>query len=155
MKQRKVRGLQNRGKLALTAINEAHLFHSWRDFLGAYKQLESLKHHFSDTPIMALTATVPPEVITFKIMNSLPLSERAQSSADLSSCTDPSRRAGILFSSRFCTWSCIRLMLGVTTITFLFSWTAGNWKQRDLTLPVGCTTIVSPPEITLSAAFFW
>ena len=60
----KIHQLQSTKKLSLIAIDEAHLCHYWEEFRKAYKHLENLKSEFLTTPIMALTATAPPEVLT-------------------------------------------------------------------------------------------
>ena len=60
--QSRLQGLKNANKLALIAIDEAHLITEWSDFRPAFSELKQLKVNFPDTPIMALTATVTPEV---------------------------------------------------------------------------------------------
>ncbi|MDD9816535.1 MAG: RecQ family ATP-dependent DNA helicase [Gammaproteobacteria bacterium] len=62
-KLHKVKQLMLSKKLSLIAIDEAHLFHQWQEFRGAFKSLENLQLDFPSTPIMALTATAPPEVM--------------------------------------------------------------------------------------------
>lgn len=62
-KVEKVKQLAEHNMLSLIAIDEAHLFHQWPEFRGAFRSLESLKLEFPSTPIMALTATAPPKVM--------------------------------------------------------------------------------------------
>ena len=62
-KRVKLKLLCDRGKLSLIAIDEVHLYHHWQEFRSSYKDLELLKSEFPTTPIMALTATAPPEVM--------------------------------------------------------------------------------------------
>lgn len=63
-KRVKLKSLCDRGKLSLIAIDEVHLYHHWQEFQSSYKDLELLKSDFPTTPIMALTATAPPEVMS-------------------------------------------------------------------------------------------
>ena len=63
--------------------------------------------------------------------------DRTLSSIFKSSWAEPKYDAFMCCSSQFFTWSCIRLMVGVITRDFLFSYTAGNLKQSDFPLPVG------------------
>ncbi len=58
----KVQSLAKAKKLALIAIDEAHLFTEWKEFRGAFDDLARLKSEFPSTPITALTATVTPSV---------------------------------------------------------------------------------------------
>ena len=60
----KLKSLCDRGKLSLIAIDEVHLYYHWQEFRSSYKDLELLKSEFPTTPIMALTATAPPEVMS-------------------------------------------------------------------------------------------
>jgi ATP-dependent DNA helicase RecQ len=47
----------------LIAIDEAHCISEWgHDFRPGYRQLKLLKEHFSQTPLIAITATAIPEV---------------------------------------------------------------------------------------------
>ena len=62
-KRVKLQSLCDKGKLSLIAIDEVHLYHHWQEFRTSYKDLELLKSEFPTTPIMALTATAPPEVM--------------------------------------------------------------------------------------------
>ena len=62
-KMLKVKNLSQHDMLSLIAIDEAHLFHQWQQFRTAYRLLEKLKIEFPLTPILALTATAPPEVM--------------------------------------------------------------------------------------------
>ena len=62
-KWEKVKALERQNKLSVIAIDEAHLYHQWKEFHNAYKDLENLKSEFSATPIIALTATAPPKVM--------------------------------------------------------------------------------------------
>ena len=54
--QSKVKILENEKKLALIAIDEAHLISGWADFRNAFLGLKDLQNIFSKTPLMALTA---------------------------------------------------------------------------------------------------
>ena len=58
-KKDKVKELVSNGKVCMIAIDEAHLFHYWKEFRPAYKDLESLRTDFPNTPLMCLTATAP------------------------------------------------------------------------------------------------
>ncbi|KAJ4951459.1 hypothetical protein NE237_028291 [Protea cynaroides] len=50
--------LHARGLLNLIAIDEAHCISTWgHDFRPSYRKLASLRNHFPDVPILALTAT--------------------------------------------------------------------------------------------------
>jgi len=64
-------------KLSLIAIDEAHLFHQWQEFRGAFKSLENLQLDFPSTPIVALTATAPPEVMSIRKLVREPLAVRS------------------------------------------------------------------------------
>ena len=55
--QIKVHSLIRSDKLALIAIDEAHLFTEWNDFRSAFSELKRLKSEFPTIPLMALTAT--------------------------------------------------------------------------------------------------
>ena len=59
--QQKVLALSKARKLALIAIDEAHLVSEWANFRTAFSGLSELKHVFSDVPIMALSATATAE----------------------------------------------------------------------------------------------
>ncbi|KAJ0981107.1 hypothetical protein J5N97_009362 [Dioscorea zingiberensis] len=55
--------LHKRGLLNLFAIDEAHCISTWgHDFRSSYRKLSSLRNHFPDVPILALTATAVPKV---------------------------------------------------------------------------------------------
>ena len=60
--QAKMHSLIQCNKLALIAIDEAHLFTEWSDFRSAFSDLRRLKSDFSSVPIMPLTATVTANV---------------------------------------------------------------------------------------------
>ena len=60
----KIQNLVRQEKISLIALDEAHLLHLWPQFRKAYQELEHLKINFPTTPIIALTATAPPEVET-------------------------------------------------------------------------------------------
>jgi ATP-dependent DNA helicase RecQ len=52
-------------KLSLIAVDEAHCISQWgHDFRPAYRNLSNLRKRFGDAPILALTATATPEVMT-------------------------------------------------------------------------------------------
>ena len=52
------------GKVCLVAINEAHLIYDWQDFRQSYKKCEEVHTLFPGVPVMALSATVTPQVHT-------------------------------------------------------------------------------------------
>ena len=52
---------KNVKEIALIAIDEVHMVYQWGgNFRKSFDELISLKDHFPDVPIMALTATLPP-----------------------------------------------------------------------------------------------
>jgi ATP-dependent DNA helicase RecQ len=54
-----------RVKLSLIAVDEAHCISQWgHDFRPAYRNLAGLRRRFGNAPILALTATATPEVMT-------------------------------------------------------------------------------------------
>ena len=61
-KKAKLQRLVDEKRVCLIALDEAHLFHYWQEFRNVYKTLESLKHEFPSTPLLCLTATIPPVV---------------------------------------------------------------------------------------------
>ena len=75
--QRKVRNLEREKKLALIAIDEAHIISEWSDFINAFWELKNLKDIFVNTPLMALSAIATAEVEA-KIRNTLrnPVTEK-------------------------------------------------------------------------------
>ncbi|KAK4713774.1 hypothetical protein R3W88_019681 [Solanum pinnatisectum] len=59
----KLTKIHARGLLNLIAIDEAHCISSWgHDFRPSYRKLSSLRSHFPNVPILALTATAAPKV---------------------------------------------------------------------------------------------
>ena len=48
--------------LGLIAIDEAHLIFDWQDFRQSYRRCEELHTLFPDTPLMAIPATVTPQI---------------------------------------------------------------------------------------------
>jgi RecQ family ATP-dependent DNA helicase len=48
--------------VTLIAVDEAHLICEWQSFRGNYRDLETIKEHFSTTPVMFLTATATPSM---------------------------------------------------------------------------------------------
>ena len=60
----KVKKMEEEGKLAYVAIDEAHYIWQWGgSFRKNYSQLKTLKDLFPKTPIAALTATATPEML--------------------------------------------------------------------------------------------
>ena len=60
----KLQGLHKVNQLGLIAIDEAHLIYDWQDFRQTYKRCEDLHTLLPDVPVMALSATVTPQVET-------------------------------------------------------------------------------------------
>jgi len=58
----KIRSLTGAKKIGLIAIDEAHLVYDWQDFRQNYKRCKELHVLFLYVPIMALSATVVPQV---------------------------------------------------------------------------------------------
>ena len=58
----KVSELVKNHQLALVAFDEAHLYHYWKEFRPAYKELKKLRDFLLDVPFVALTATATPAV---------------------------------------------------------------------------------------------
>lgn len=58
----KIQSIHRKGQLGLIAIDEAHLMYDWQDFRQSYKRCEQLHTLFPGTPLMALSATVTPQV---------------------------------------------------------------------------------------------
>lgn len=58
----KVQSIRRKGQLGLIAINEAHLMYDWQNFRQSYKCCEELHTLFPGTPLMALSATVTPQI---------------------------------------------------------------------------------------------
>ena len=58
----KVQSIHHQGRLGLIAIDEAHLMYDWQDFRQSYKRCEELHTLFPGTPVMALSATVTPQI---------------------------------------------------------------------------------------------
>jgi len=58
----KVQALNEINRLGLVAIDEAHLIYDWQDFRQTYRKCEELHSLFPNVPLMALSATVVPQV---------------------------------------------------------------------------------------------
>lgn len=58
----KLQQMHREDRLALITIDEAHLVQESQDFRQCYRKCETLSTLFPGTPIMALSATVTPEV---------------------------------------------------------------------------------------------
>ena len=73
----KIKHLERENKLALIALDEAHLISEWADFRNAFLKLKDLKHSFLHTPLMALSATAT-ENVEAKICSALrdPVTEK-------------------------------------------------------------------------------
>ena len=59
---RKVQKIREAGRMGLIAVDEAHLICDWEDFRPAYNRCKDLHSLFPGIPIMALSATVTPQV---------------------------------------------------------------------------------------------
>ena len=68
--EQKVQYLEKENKLALIAVDEAHLISEWADFRNAFLKLKDLKYNFPHTPLMALSATATQNVEA-KILSAL------------------------------------------------------------------------------------
>ena len=60
----KVQRMCTDGRLCLVAVNEAHLIYDGQDFRESYRQCEDVHTIFPGVPMMALSATVTPQVQT-------------------------------------------------------------------------------------------
>ena len=58
-----VRQLVQEKKIALIAVDEAHLIFEWQTFREQYKKVETLKQEYLNVPFMLLTATATPEIM--------------------------------------------------------------------------------------------
>ena len=58
----KIQALNDNNQLGLIAIDEAHLVYDWQDFRQSYKRCEELHTLLPNVPLMALSATVIPQV---------------------------------------------------------------------------------------------
>ena len=58
----KIQALSDSNRLGLIAIDEAHLVYDWQDFRQTYKRCEGLHELLPNVPLMALSATVIPQV---------------------------------------------------------------------------------------------
>ena len=58
-----VRQLVQEKKVALIAVDEAHLIFEWQTFREQYKKVETLKQEYLNVPFMLLTATATPEIM--------------------------------------------------------------------------------------------
>ena len=60
----KVQNLRADDRLGLIAIDEAHLMFDWQDFRPSFNRCKDLHSLFPGIPLMALSATVTPQVQT-------------------------------------------------------------------------------------------
>ena len=58
----KIQALNDNNRLGLIAIDQAHLVYDWQDFRQSYKRCEELHTLLPNVPLMALSATVIPQV---------------------------------------------------------------------------------------------
>ena len=58
----KIQALNDNNRLGLIVIDEAHLVYDWQDFRQSYKRCEELHTLLPNVPLMALSATVIPQV---------------------------------------------------------------------------------------------
>ena len=72
--------LENGDQLCLIVIDEAHLMYEWHSFRPRYLKCQDIPSLFPSTPIMALSATVTPEIMA-KLQSFLrnPIIEKDQS----------------------------------------------------------------------------
>ena len=66
----KLKVLEKADQLSLIALDEAHLMYEWNSFRPLYIRCQGLPSLFPDTPVMALSATVTPEIM-FKLQSFL------------------------------------------------------------------------------------
>jgi len=59
-----IKKLSDQNRLCLIAIDESHCISTWSEFRPEYKDLNILKEITNDVPILALTATATPKIIS-------------------------------------------------------------------------------------------
>ena len=60
----KLKVLEEADQLSLIALDEAHLMYEWNSFRPLYIRCQDLPSLFPDTPVMALSATVTPQIMS-------------------------------------------------------------------------------------------
>ena len=60
----KLKVLEEADQLSLIALDEAHLMYEWNSFRPLYIRCQDLPSLFPDTPVMVLSATVTPEIMS-------------------------------------------------------------------------------------------
>ena len=60
----KLKVLEEVNQLSLIALDEAHLMYEWNSFRPLYIRCQDLPSLFPNTPVMALSATVTPEIMS-------------------------------------------------------------------------------------------
>ena len=60
----KLKVLEEADQLSHIALDEAHLMYEWNSFRPLYIRCQDLPSLFPDTPVMALSATVTPEIMS-------------------------------------------------------------------------------------------
>ena len=60
----KLKVLEEADQLSLIALDEAHVMYEWNSFWPLYIRCRELPLLFPDTPVMALSATVTPEIMS-------------------------------------------------------------------------------------------